>query len=130
MARTAQIGRLRALLLAGDDTDRRAARTALTQTVLAALAGRELCAGARREQAVRQGEIRRLAVAVGQARQQLRDNRAQLLAMRDVTGLPTPYAATRIATFLECGQNTGFHISFQQCDRCGVRLPGAGNQRR
>jgi transposase len=34
VARTARIGRLRALLLAGDDTDRRAARTALTQTAL------------------------------------------------------------------------------------------------
>ena len=39
-ARTAQIGRLRALLLAGDDTDRQAARKALTHRVLAALAGR------------------------------------------------------------------------------------------
>src|SRR5580704_14391232 len=42
---TGQIGRLRALLLAGDDPDRLAARTALTQTALAALAGRELRAG-------------------------------------------------------------------------------------
>ena len=79
VARTAQIGRLRALLLAGDDTDRRTARTALTQAALATLAGRELRAGARHEQAVRHAEIRRLALAVGQARQQLRDNRAQLL---------------------------------------------------
>ncbi len=38
-ARTAQIGRLRALLLAGDDTGRRAARRPLSQTALAALAG-------------------------------------------------------------------------------------------
>ena len=71
VARTAQIGRLRALLLAGDDIDRRAARKALTQTALAALAGRELCAGACHEQAVRHGEIRRLALALSQARQQL-----------------------------------------------------------
>ena len=82
-ARTAQIGRLRALLLAGDDTDRQAARKALTQTALAALAGRELPAGACREQAVRHAEIRRLALALSQARQQLRDNRAQLLAIVD-----------------------------------------------
>ena len=40
VARTAQANRLRALLLAGDDTDRRAARKALTAEALAALAGR------------------------------------------------------------------------------------------
>jgi transposase len=80
---TAQASRLRALLLAGDDTDRQAARGALTQTALAALAGRELLAGASREQAVRQAEIRRLALSLGQARQQLKDNRAQLLAIVD-----------------------------------------------
>jgi transposase len=81
VARTAQAGRLRALLLAGDDTDRRAARQALTQTALAALAGRGLRPGASREQAVRQAEIRRLAEALDQARRQLKDNRAQLLAI-------------------------------------------------
>jgi len=56
---TAQANRLRALLLAGDDTDRRAARAALTKTALAALAGRELPAQAGREHAVRQAGIRR-----------------------------------------------------------------------
>jgi hypothetical protein len=76
-ARTAQIGRLRALLLAGDDTDRQAARTALTQTALASLAGREPGADARREHAVRQAEIRRLAQALSLARQQLTDNRTR-----------------------------------------------------
>jgi transposase len=80
-ASTAQTGRLRALLLAGDDTDRRAARTTLTQAVLAALAGRDLPAHASREQAVRQAEIRRLALVLGQARRDLKDNRAQLLAI-------------------------------------------------
>jgi len=92
-ARTAQASRLRALLLAGDDTDRQAARKALTQTALAALAGRELPAGARREQAVRQAEIRRLALALGQARQQLTDNRAQLLAIAEdiAPGLTSRY---------------------------------------
>ncbi len=81
MARTAQTGRLRALLLAGDDTGRRAARTALSGTALAALAGREVPAQAGREQAVRHGEIGRLALALGQARSQLKDNRARLLAI-------------------------------------------------
>jgi len=82
-ARTAQANRLRALLLAGDDTDRQAARKALTQTALAALAGRELPAHASREQTVRQAEISRLALALHQARQQLKHNKAQLLVIAD-----------------------------------------------
>jgi hypothetical protein len=81
--RTAQIGRLRALLLAGDDASRQAARKALTMTALAALAGRELGAGARREHAVRQAEIRRLALALVQALHQLKDNHTQLQAIVD-----------------------------------------------
>jgi transposase len=80
---TAQSGRLRALLLAGDDTDRRAARTTLPGGALATLASRDLPAQASREQAVRQAEIRRLALALTQARQQLKDNRTQLLAIVD-----------------------------------------------
>ena len=83
VARTAQAARLRALLLTGDDADRRAARRSLSKTALAALAEREPLAGAGREQAVRQAEIRRLAVALGQARTQLKDNHAQLLAIVD-----------------------------------------------
>jgi transposase len=82
-ARTAQAARLRALLLAGDDTDRRTARNALTQRALATLAGRELPAGASREHAVRRAEISRLALALDQARRQLKDNHAQLLAIVD-----------------------------------------------
>jgi transposase len=78
VAVTAQASRLRALLLAGDDTDRRAARRTLSKTALAGLAGRELPA-AGREHAVRQAEIARLALALDQARCQLKDNRAPLL---------------------------------------------------
>jgi transposase len=52
-AATAQASRLRALLLTGDDTDRRAARKVLSKTALAALAGRELPAHADREHAIR-----------------------------------------------------------------------------
>ena len=111
-ARTAQIGRLRALLLAGDDTDRQAARKALTHQALAALAGRELSAGARREQVVRHTEIRRLALALGQARQQLKDNRAQLLTIVDdiAPGLTSRYgigpvsAAQAIVSFSHPGR--------------------------
>ena len=83
MAATAQASRLRALVLAGDDADRRAARTTLSKTALTALAGRELPADTSRELAVRQAEITRLALALGQARHQLKDNRAQLLAIVD-----------------------------------------------
>ena len=80
---TAQTNRLRALLLAGDDTDRWAARGALTDTALAGLAGRELPATAGRDLAVRQAEIQRLALALQQARRQLKANRRQLLAIVD-----------------------------------------------
>jgi transposase len=83
VAATAQSSRLRALLLTGDDTDRRAARKTLSKTALAALAGRELPAQASREQAVRQAGIRRLALALGEARRQLKDNRAQLQAVAE-----------------------------------------------
>jgi transposase len=112
VARTAQAGRLRALLLTGDDIDRQAARKALTQAALAVLAGRELPVGAPREQAVRQAEIRRLAQALGQARQQLKDNRAQLLAIVDdiAPGLTSRYgigpvsAAQAIVSFSHPGR--------------------------
>jgi transposase len=111
-ARTAQIGRLRALLLAGDDADRRAARTSLSSRALAVLAGRGLAADASREQAVRQAEIRRLALALGQARQQLTGNRAQLLAIVDdiAPGLTSRYgvgpvsAAQAIVSFSHPGR--------------------------
>jgi transposase len=79
---TAQASRLRALL-AGDDADRQAARSAVTGRVLAALAGRELPVQASREHTVRQAEIGRLALALDQARRQLTGNRAQLLTIVD-----------------------------------------------
>jgi transposase len=82
-ASTGQTNRLRALLLAGDDSDRRAARAALTETVLAGLARRQLRADAGRDQAVRHAEIQRLALALQQAREQLDVNRRQLLAIVD-----------------------------------------------
>jgi len=111
-ARTAQTGRLRALLPGGDDSDRQAARAALTQAARAALAGRELRAGACREQAVRHAGIRRLALALLQARHQLRDNRARLLAIvEDIApGLTSRYgtgpvsAAQAIVSFSHPGR--------------------------
>ena len=108
---TAQAGRLRALLLTGDDTDRRAARTTLSGKALAALTDRELPAHADREQAVRQAEIGRLALALAQARRQLKDNRAQLLAIEAIApGLTSRYgvgpvsAAQAIVSFSHPGR--------------------------
>ena len=70
---TAQINRLRALLRDGDDspTRRRLARGALTDATLTALARRRLPRDATRAQAVRHAEIRRLALALRDARRAL-----------------------------------------------------------
>src|SRR3954464_2033075 len=71
---TAQTNRLRALLRDGDDTDRRLARARLNDAVLAAPARRRQPAGASREQAIRHGEIRRLALALRLAARALKAN--------------------------------------------------------
>ena len=82
VAATAQTNRLRALLLGSDnDADRDLARGALSDAVLTELADRRPRAGATREQAVRHGEIRRLALAVRDGGRALKDNRAQLQAV-------------------------------------------------
>jgi transposase len=78
---TGQTNRLRALLLAGDDTDRRFARGRLTDAVLTTLARRRQPRDASREQAVRHEEIHRLVLAVREAARALKANRAQLLAI-------------------------------------------------
>jgi transposase len=92
---TAQTNRLRALLRdttttgtgtgtgTGGDTDRRLARGALTDTVLAALARRRPARDTTRAHAVRHAEIRRLALAVRDHRRALTTNRAQLQAIVD-----------------------------------------------
>ena len=83
MANTAQTNRLRALLLGGDDTERDIARVTLTDPVLVVVARRREPREASREQAVRHGEIRRLAVAVRAGRHALAANRAQLQTIVD-----------------------------------------------
>ena len=81
---TAQINRLRALLRdAHDDTDRQLARAALTDATLTRLARRRLPRDASREQAIRHAEIRRLALAIHDARRALKANRAQLQSIVD-----------------------------------------------
>lgn len=77
-AKTAQINRLPALLLTGDDTDRNFARNTLPDTALSSPARRRLPAGSSRENTVRRTEIRRLALAIGEAEQILRTNQAQI----------------------------------------------------
>jgi transposase len=95
VARTGQASRLRARLLAGDGTDRQAARGALAPSVLTGLARRTPPAGARRGHATRQAGIARLALALDRARCQLKDNRKQLLAIvNDIApGLTSRYRA-------------------------------------
>ncbi len=79
---TAQTNRLRALLLGGGtDIDRDLARGILSDAVLTELVRRPLPVDADREQAVRLGEIRRLALAVRDGGRALKDNRAQLQAI-------------------------------------------------
>lgn len=75
---TGQVNRLRALLRDGNDTDRQLARGRLPDATLAGLARRHLPPHASREQAVRHGEIRRLAVAIREANQVLKANRDKL----------------------------------------------------
>jgi transposase len=82
-AQTAQTNRLRALLLGGCDADRQLARRGLDETTLAGLARRRLPRDASREQAVRQAEVRRLALAVRASARALKANRAQLQAVVD-----------------------------------------------
>ena len=71
-----------------------------------------LPAGARRDHAIRQAEITRIALALGQARRELKDNRAQLLAIvEDIApGLTSRYgvgpvsAAPAIVSFSHPGR--------------------------
>ena len=80
-AHTAQTNRLRALLLGGDDTDRQLSRAALSEPVLTALARRRSPRDADRAQAVRHGELRRLAVALREGDRALKANRTALQAI-------------------------------------------------
>jgi transposase len=111
-ASTAQTNRLRALLLAGDDTDRHAARGPLTDATLAGLARRRLPQQASREQAVRHAEIRRLALALREAGRAIKTNRAQLQTivndiapgLTDRRGIGPVSAAQAIVSFSHPGR--------------------------
>jgi transposase len=82
-ASTGHTNRLRALLRDGEDTDRQIARGALTEAVLTSLARRRVPREASRAHAVRQAEIRRLALALRETTRTLKDNRKQLQAIVD-----------------------------------------------
>jgi len=86
-ATTAQTNRLRALLRGGDDTDHHLARASLTDATLAGLARRRPPRDAHREQAVRQAEIRRLALALRDAARALRTT-ARSSTPSSTTSLP------------------------------------------
>jgi transposase len=111
-AQTAQVNRLRALLRDGTDTDKDLARRPLSDATLTALARRRLPATATRHHAVRQAEIRRLAVALRQAAQDRRRNRADLQAIVDDlapgltsrTGIGPVSAAQVIVSFSHPGR--------------------------
>jgi transposase len=112
MASTARVNRLRALLLAGGDADRHTARSALTIAALSALARRRPSGDASRAEAIRQAEIRRLAIAVRDAERQLAANRKQLQAVVDdlAPGLTQQYgigpisAAQAVVSFSHPGR--------------------------
>jgi transposase len=112
VAGTGQINRLRALLLAGEDTERDLARATLTDPVLVAVTRRRQPRHASREQAVRHGEIRRLALAVRAGRQALAANRAQLQTIVDEMapgltarrGIGAVTAAQAIVSFSHAGR--------------------------
>ena len=109
---TAQTNRLRALLLTGADADRDRARGKLDNTTLTTLARRRLPRETDRVQAVRQAEIRRLAVAVREARAALAANRADLQTilddlapgLTDQRGLGPVTAAQAVVSFSHPGR--------------------------
>ena len=110
--RTAQINRLRALLLTGDDADRDLSHGAMGKAHLDQIARRrgrqhETC-----EQAVRRGEARRLAVAIRAADVELTANRKTLTTMvndiapglLDRKGVGPVSAAQSIVSFSHTGR--------------------------
>jgi transposase len=109
---TGQTNRLKALLRDGDDPDRRLARGKLTLTTLSELAKRRQPRDATRAQAIRHGEIRRLAIAVRDATQALAANRTQLAGicqdlvpgLIDRRGIGPVSAAQAIVSFSHIGR--------------------------
>jgi hypothetical protein len=76
--RTRMVNRLRALLLAGDEHDRTAARGPMSPPALTAIARRRARRDESRERAVRRAEARGPALAIRDASADLKDNKTQL----------------------------------------------------
>jgi transposase len=111
-AYTAQMCRLRALLLGGDDSERQLSRGRLGDLALGELARRRCPRHADRAQAVRHAELRRLALATRDGARQLRANRAQLKeivddlvpGLSDRRGVGPVTAAQAIVSFSHAGR--------------------------
>jgi len=112
VANTAQTNRLRALLRGGSDAERDLARATLTDPILVAIARRREPRDATREQTVRRGEARRLALAVRAGRDALATNRTQLHTIVDETapgltqrrGIGAVTAAQAVVSFSHPGR--------------------------
>jgi transposase len=133
VATTGQTNRLRALLLGGGDSERDLARATLTDPVLLAVAPRREPRQASREQTVRHGEMRRLALAVRAGRHALAANRAQLQTiveemapgLTERRGIGAVTAAQAIVSFLPPRT-----VPKRRRIRCAVgHHPVAGQQR-
>lgn len=81
VARTAQINRLRALLLTGDDNDRLVARLTMSEHNLGMIARRRGHSDEPTEAKVRRTEARRLALPIRDSARVLADNKRQLAEM-------------------------------------------------
>jgi transposase len=81
--RTKQINRLRALLLTGEDADRRLARGTFSDTQLIRISRRRSKVEEIVEQVVRRAEARRFAIAIREAGKELKQNKKQLATLVD-----------------------------------------------
>jgi transposase len=110
--KTVQANQLHALLLAGDDDDRKLGRGAFNQATLGRIARRRPGRDANRGQAVHRAECRRLAIAVRELDRQLAANKKQLAGIVEemapgITarpGIGPVSAATAIVAFSHPGR--------------------------
>jgi transposase len=110
--KTANVNRLRALLLGGDDSDRALARNTLSEGRLALIARRRGRPGDTLEQQIRRGEAQRLARAIREATSILAQNKKQLAAivtalapaLLDATGVGPVSAAQALVSWSHPGR--------------------------
>jgi transposase len=110
--KTQQINRLRALLLTGDDADRELCRGPMSDAHLQLIARRRGRLDDTKEQQIRRGEARRLALAIRQATSELAANKKQLAelvasfaaGLLDKFGVGPVSAAQAIVSFSHPGR--------------------------